>query len=289
MKKVLLFISFILITSCSKEEMETKESPSLNTEEIHFCSTDDITSQANETGRVSYKGHYWVPGQIIKIKFLNGDAYVQNKVKQIANQWVSYANVKFAWVASNQTADIKIAFKWNGDTGSWSIIGKYAANIAQNTPSMNFGWFDSKTSDMEFNSTTLHEFGHALGLGHEHLNPTANIQWNKPYVYAEYAKQGWNAEKVDFNVLNPIPVSKADYTIFDKKSIMLYPFPASFTLNNYSTPWNIILSDVDKASMGILYPFPSGTTPPRVAPNKSTLYMNQSIQVDKAIVSQNNR
>jgi len=154
---------------------------------------------------------------------------------------------------------------------------------------MNFGWFDSKTSDMEFNSTTLHEFGHALGLGHEHLNPTANIQWNKPYVYAEYAKQGWNAEKVDFNVLNPIPVSKADYTIFDKKSIMLYPFPASFTLNNYSTPWNIILSDVDKASMGILYPFPSGTTPPRVAPNKSTLYMNQSIQVDKAIVSQNNR
>jgi len=72
MKKVLLFISFILITSCSKEEMETKESPSLNTEEIHFCSTDDITSQANETGRVSYKGHYWVPGQIIKIKLIIG-------------------------------------------------------------------------------------------------------------------------------------------------------------------------------------------------------------------------
>lgn len=291
MRKVLFFIGSLLIASCSNDErIETNNNQSSKIEATHLCSTADSIFKSDPTARVSYKGHYWVTGQNISIKFLNGDAYVQNKVKQIANQWTSYANIKFIWVESNQPADIKIAFNWKGDTGSWSIIGKYAVNFAQDEPTMNYGSLDKNTKDIDmvFNHLVLHEFGHALGLGHEHQNPATTIQWNKPVVYAEYAKSGWDAAKVDFNILNPVPVSQADYTFFDENSIMLYSFPASFTLNNYSALYKIILSDEDKTSIGTIYPFPSGSVRPPLL-DKSTLNKNESIQVNTALISKNDR
>lgn len=53
---------------------------------------------------------------------------------------------------------------------------------------MNFGWFTNYTSDTEFSRTIIYEFGHALGLHHEHQSPTANIQWNKEKVYEYYGE-----------------------------------------------------------------------------------------------------
>ena len=47
-----------------------------------------------------------------------------------------------------------------------------------------------------------HEFGHALGMIHEHQNPAAQgeIPWDKPKVYAYYAQQGWSKDDVDTNI-----------------------------------------------------------------------------------------
>ena len=52
---------------------------------------------------------------------------------------------------------------------------------------MNLGYEDNGSSTYGFRSTTIHEFGHALGLNHEHKNPSAGIKWNKPVVYSDYA------------------------------------------------------------------------------------------------------
>lgn len=193
----------------------------------------------------------------INIKFLNGDSYLQSKVKQYAQQWLtSDCLIKFNWVATNVNADVKIAFKWNGDEGSWSYIGTDCKSIAQNKPSMNFGWLDSNTSEMEFSRVVLHEFGHALGFIHEHQHPFANIPWDKPKVYAYYALQGWNKAKVDQNVFNLYPDLKptdprstADprgYSGYDKTSIMHYAVDQTLTIGGYSTPWNYYLSETDK-------------------------------------------
>ncbi|WP_163398488.1 hypothetical protein [Flavobacterium fluviatile] len=99
-------------------------------------------------------------------------------------------------MTSGQSAAIKIAFKWNGDVASWSNIGNRCYKIAQNSPSMNFGWFDNNTSDEEFSRVVIHEFGHALGFVHEHQNPTSPIQWNVAEVYNYYALAGWDKEKL---------------------------------------------------------------------------------------------
>ncbi len=45
---------------------------------------------------------------------------------------------------------------------------------------MNLGFLDG--------GTAAHEFGHAIGLAHEHQNPAGGIQWNEEVVIRELAK-----------------------------------------------------------------------------------------------------
>ena len=47
-----------------------------------------------------------------------------------------------------------------------------------------------------------HEFGHAIGLQHEHQHPSIGIQWNKKVVIADMAKQGWTQEMVEHNIFD---------------------------------------------------------------------------------------
>lgn len=263
MKKYLTLLCLSVLLSCTTES-EQYANPALNVNKViepfRSCTTIDSENEGSPTGRVSYRGSYWEPGQTIRIKFLNGDEYLQNKVKQYASEWLKYSNLKFEWVGSNEIASIKIAFKWNGDEGSWSNIGK---NSRRYSPSMNFGWFDDNTSETEFSRVIIHEFGHALGFAHEHQNPTSPIQWNTTVVYGYYAQAGWDKEKVDHNILNKFSPDNVDYTNFDEKSIMLYSFPSYLTLNGYSSPWNIVLSDEDKVSANKLYP-PDAVNPYRL-------------------------
>jgi hypothetical protein len=266
----MLLLSLNLL-SCATD-VEDSASSNLNTnqtaESIRLCTTID-SDIGNPTGRVSYRGTYWEPGQTIRIKFLNGDEYVQNKVKQCATEWLQYSNLKFEWVTSNEIASIKIAFKWKGDESSWSKIGKYSTIYS---PSMNYGWFDNNTPEQEFRRVITHEFGHALGFAHEHQNPISPIQWNTTAVYNYYAQVGWDKERVNHNILNKFSANDVDYTDFDEQSIMLYSFPSYFTLNGYSTPWNTFLSDEDKASANKLYP------PDSVDPYKNKLFPGQILK-----------
>ena len=59
--------------------------------------------------------------------------------------------------------------------GSWSYIGTDASRIPLESFSMNLGFVDQ--------STVMHEFGHALGLIHEHQSPfEGGFEWNKEEV-----------------------------------------------------------------------------------------------------------
>lgn len=262
MKKIIfsiLTLTTFFLTSCQQEESfqnETNEQTAQS--EIKMCTFDLVNSTSDSTDvatrAVISKNSKWANGATIRIKFMNGTSYLQNKVKQFANQWTSYANLKFVWVSSTEAADLRIAFKWNGDAGSWSYIGTDCKYIAQTEPTMNFGWFNILTSDTEFSRTVIHEFGHALGLKHEQQHPLNTISWNKPVVYAYYAKQGWDKNQVDLNVFSKISVGSSNYSSYDKNSIMHYPIDPALTTNGYSVGWNTVLSATDKQFIAAQYP-----------------------------------
>jgi hypothetical protein len=129
---------------------------------------------------------------------------------------------------------------------------------------MNLGWFDESTTDIEFSRMTLHEFGYALGLVHEHMSLAANIQWNKPAVYQYYMAKlnNWTKEEVDYNVLGKYDPNVTRFTEFDPDSNLFYNIYKEHTLNGFETSSNTDLLDLDKEFIGQVYSF----KPPVYAP-----------------------
>ena len=152
---------------------------------------------------------------------------------------------KFEFVDDVSKANIRIYF--DSSQGSYSVVGREAAKVPKNQPTMNFAWFDV--------GTVLHEFGHALGLIHEHQNPKGNdIQWNTSALnnYMERT-QGWDPKQVEEQVINRYKSNQINGSMYDPDSIMLYFYPANLTTNNKGTKQNRVLSETDKKTIAAAY------------------------------------
>ncbi len=108
----------------------------------------------------------------LRVRFLDGDSTVRQKVEQMAQQWTQFVNMTFSF-GDDPDAEIRITFQGKGT--SWSYIGTDNLAIPKNQATMNLGWLTLATSDAEYTRIVLHEFGHVLGFIHEHQNPVANI------------------------------------------------------------------------------------------------------------------
>lgn len=247
---VFLFTAFLLVGSVvdgvgPRHQDQISQS---DVDEPHVCTERGPVS----IGAAALRDRVWQKA-VLQVQFLNGTDFLKEQVRHYAQFWTKYANVRFDFVESGPS-DIRISFDLDG--ASWSYIGTAAKYVPENEATMHFGWFvEQKTESDVFRATILHEFGHALGLIHEHQSPIASFMWNKPKVYAHYKdKFGWNKNKVDDNILRKYSKSQSQYSSYDPYSIMVYPIPAQFTLNGTSVPWNTDLSNADIAFIKKLYP-----------------------------------
>src|SRR5262249_40901779 len=141
----------------------------------------------------------------------------------------------------------------------WSYVGTDCLSVPEGQATMNLGFLTSQSSETDYSTYVLHEFGHALGFIHEHQNPNANIPWNEPEVYKYFTgpPQFWSQEQVRYSVLDKYGGPGSYGRDFDPSSIMMYPFPAKLFRGYFETRLNTRLSRSDRELARQLYPFPS--------------------------------
>jgi hypothetical protein len=196
----------------------------------------------------------WKPGRTLHVTFIDKPPLlVRQKVEHYARVWEQFANIKFVF---GKTSNAEIRITCTPGDGSWSWLGTEALEIPPDQPTMNYGWFDEHTADSEFERTTLHEFGHALGCIHEHQSPTEKLKWNVDAVYAAFGgpPNNWDRATIESNILDKYSHKGIHATVFDRHSIMLYQCPAELFLDHEGTPLNTKLSAKDKAYIARLYP-----------------------------------
>jgi hypothetical protein len=216
-------------------------------------------------------GKLWMNGSTLRVRFIGGTAAQQAKAKQQAQWWTQFANLKFEF---NNAPDAEIRVTFDSSDGAWSYLGTDNQGIPLNEPTMNLGFLDGGTAG--------HEFGHAIGLAHEHQNPAGGIEWNEAKVLQDLAgpPNNWTPEMIRHNVLNKYRVDQVKGTKFDPDSIMLYFFPGSWVKSGVGTHANEVLSSMDKAYIASAEAYPK--TAPTVN-DATVLKVNASKRTSAAI------
>lgn len=226
---------------------------------------------------------------VITVCFWNGVADVRKVVANLASKWSETAKFDFSFgekkgeyqtCQSEHTADIRVALDHENaekrllygakedPRGNWSRVGSFASEYSKPFISLNLGT-PGKVGSQSFTRAVLHEFGHALGLKHEHQRELCEGWFN----YEQIAKDnGWDVEKAKANV-KALPTSSgsgyATVGPYDRDSIMQYNFAANWYVNKLGNPCKrdrdiYTLSPRDIAGIETLYgkrnPFESDKT-----------------------------
>lgn len=237
---------------------------------VEMCLTNDFEevqpinhSQNNsgfattQQGLVSQK-KTWPIGAKIMVKFMDKpSAKVFSKIKQYAEEWERYANIDFVFKKYDYGSGVPgmIRIGLMDGKGHWSVVGidALSKNITHRT--MNFDGFNDKTEESKFRRLVLHEFGHALGLTHEHKSPSKNICWDWQKVIKAYKKsENWDEERIRRNLERLSNEDVGNYTSFDSKSIMIYSINKDLTTCGFKVDGTNVLSYHDKQGIANLYP-----------------------------------
>ena len=202
----------------------------------------------------------WPVGSEIAICFLEsskGNEVLYEEIFSIGSLWSQFGNLSFKMVQDCDAADVTIrVHDDSGDdsdlTGSWSYLGVESRDFK---PSMNLGWAARPgLSKRSLRRVVLHEFGHMIGMAHEHLKPGIEIPWDEAAVMEYYGNFGWSEESIKDNVLTELDPRDYQFSLYDSASIMHYRVPNRITVGDFSVASNIYLSNGDKLWVSMAYP-----------------------------------
>jgi serralysin len=225
-----------------------------NTNKNYYCLIRTATGTTGNTKAALLNEARWNVTRL-NVAFLEGDPGLQQRVLAVAREWTGpdMANLQFAETSDSQ-GDIRVAFQQGN--GSWSYLGTHAQHIDAGEPTMNFGWLTPESSDDDVRRVVLHEFGHAIGLIHEHQNPQKPIDWNRAAVVADLSgpPNNWDEATIENNIFKRYDLSELEGTDVDPDSIMMYPIPAAWTTDGFSVGLNGELSETDVEFIRKAYP-----------------------------------
>lgn len=211
----------------------------------------------------------WPIGYTLKVCFYEGGPAIRQAVAEGAQKWLDGggANLRldFGPAPGHRTCaakagpnnlfeDVRISFS---GVGYWSYIG--VDSHRWQGPSMNLQSLDQMPVLDDYSKAVIkHEFGHALGLHHEHQSPGSPCggEFN---LDAVRQLTGWNDAQIKTNFAM-LERNARIYTWgpYDRTSIMMYSLPAQvFYKGDQSRCWvkqNYELSAEDKKALRLAYP-----------------------------------
>ncbi|TQK03428.1 hypothetical protein [Herbaspirillum sp. SJZ107] len=241
---------------------------------------------------VGSPGLAWKKQQVITIAFNGGTDELYRLIEKTASEWTDVGGqMRFSfkddagkyrlWSRKDTSpaANIRIAFN---EKGYWSLIGVLAVNANPSDSTMNFEgftntltkYYDGKNSNewaISYEHTTiLHEFGHAIGLSHEHFNAQCQQDLKLPVIinYLMGTPNELSEEQARFNMdaqyyiqilgqqAGPLEAKLVTSPTTDRMSVMLYYFPDSYyksgrksackPMGDHGKSWSTVLSAGDK-------------------------------------------
>jgi len=236
-----------------------------------------LISQNNRTSvkdvrALIHKAKIWKI-KTINVKFLEGLIYEKTWVEKVVKEdFEPFVGLTFNF-QPKESDDEHILITFRKNKGTYSYIGTDCLN-KKTEETMNFAWIDPPKKHFKykgklyrvpsnasrngntFGASILHEFGHVIGLVHEHKHPTHSIKWDLEKVYEKYkgAPNFWKNDKIKSQFIDRYDEEEVNGTAYDKDSIMLYFFPPDMTTDGMYMKANHRLSPKDKEIMLKHYP-----------------------------------
>jgi hypothetical protein len=229
------------------QAMSLTATQELELEELKEEQPEKFRATGEDRGeRLALHGKLWPVGAMLRVRFLGGTAEQHALVKKFASEWTNYANIKFEFGSPALDAEVRVSFVQ--DMGSWAYLGTDGLVPSSDQATLNIGGPVDQP-------TVLKTFGSVLGLIWEHLNPNAQIPWDKEAVYRDLTSppNNWDITLVNQNIFTKHDLSS--YRDFDPKSVMMIPIPAAWTGGRIEVGRNEVLSKGDKEFIAKLYPF----------------------------------
>lgn len=235
-----------------------------------------LTKEEFRHAKLRYACYVWPNGTTIRWTCMNGAHYQEQFVCDILYEdqaWTYGANLAFRYRyngSKDKRRRTEVRIEFQPKIHAHSKFGIYGAYIPRNCPTM---WLN-EGCDAE---TIAHEFGHAIGLGHEHQRWISDVEFDLEHARAQVARRNYGASTSDqpgsdpeMQIFSKDECTRIDPFEYDPNSVMHYdlgfldssafksPPPAQKeTVRQYDEPnvgWK------DRKLVAYLYPLPTGGT-----------------------------